>query len=294
METIGMSDGRRLAYEMYGPADGFVVFHHHGGPGSRLASIAPTALEAAGVRLVVPDRPGFGRSDALAAPRPLSGWATDLAQLADALGAGRITLTGFSAGAPFALAAAASLGGRVAAVAIMAGVGELTDPEVVVQLPPPFDTAVALARDDPDSLRSFLLAQPQPESALNMIIERATGADRAVYDDPGYLAEFRAAMAEAFAQGSDAYADEFLSLCSPWDFDVSSITAPVAFWNGDEDPNTLHQPYMAQRLVARIPRASLHVVPGAGAELVRHDTTADILRSLMAAANGVGGPTPLR
>ncbi|HET6873716.1 MAG TPA: alpha/beta hydrolase [Acidimicrobiales bacterium] len=284
MKAIKLSDGRRLAYEVYGPSDGFVVFHHHGGPGSRLASMAPSALRAAGVRLVVPDRPGFGQSDPLKAPRPISGWSTDLGELADAFSVGRMTVTGFSAGGPFALGAAARLGDRMAAVAVLAGAGELADPEVASTLPAPFDTAVALARDDPGGLRRYLMGQQQPEATLEMIIGRATGADRALYDDPEYLAEFRAAVKEAFAQGPTAYADEFVYLMLPWDFDVASITAPVAFWYGDQDPNPLHQPYMGERLVARMPRASLSVVAGAGAELGRHDATADILRALVALA----------
>jgi pimeloyl-ACP methyl ester carboxylesterase len=284
MEAIKLSDGRRLAYEIYGPSDGFLVFHHHGGPGSRLASMAPSALTAAGVRLVVPDRPGFGRSDPLEAPRPISGWSADLAELADAFGVGRMAVTGFSAGGPFALGAAARLSDRIAAVVVLAGAGELADPEVAPTLPAPFDTAVALARDNPGTLRRYLTEQPQPESTLEMILGRATGADRALYDDPDYLAEFRTAVEEAFVQGPTAYADEFVALMSPWDFDVASIKAHVAFWYGDQDPNPLHQPYMGERLVARMPRASLTVVAGAGAELVRHRATADILRGLVAVA----------
>lgn len=57
-------DGRTLTYAVAGDPDGSPVVAHHGTPGSRLfAALLDDAARAVGVRLLVPDRPGFGRSD---------------------------------------------------------------------------------------------------------------------------------------------------------------------------------------------------------------------------------------
>jgi hypothetical protein len=49
---------------------------------------------------------------------------------------------------------------------------------------------------------------------------------------------------------------------SPWDFDLSMITAPVSIWQGTEDTNV---PIASVRsLAARIPRSSVNIFPGEG------------------------------
>ena len=62
-DACTLSDGRTLSYATGGDPDGFPVVVHHGTPGSRLfgALLSEPAIEA-GVRLLVPDRPGYGRS----------------------------------------------------------------------------------------------------------------------------------------------------------------------------------------------------------------------------------------
>ena len=100
---------RTLAYLEVGDPLGPLVLHNHGGPSSRLeAALFDAAAKAHGLRFVGIDRPGIGRSD----PQPgrsFQGWAEDLLRVADALGAGRFAVTGWSEGGPWALAAAAYL-----------------------------------------------------------------------------------------------------------------------------------------------------------------------------------------
>jgi pimeloyl-ACP methyl ester carboxylesterase len=64
-KTFRLSDGRTMAYAEYGDPDGAVVLGCHGSPSSRLERHVEDAEDYRrwGVRLVVPDRPGFGRSD---------------------------------------------------------------------------------------------------------------------------------------------------------------------------------------------------------------------------------------
>jgi adenosylmethionine-8-amino-7-oxononanoate aminotransferase len=60
-----LPDKRRLAYAEYGDANGTPVFLFHGLPGPRLSwGLPPDNPFPARLRIVAPDRPGYGRSDA--------------------------------------------------------------------------------------------------------------------------------------------------------------------------------------------------------------------------------------
>lgn len=129
MDTLVLSDGRRLAFTQRGPADGTPVVYLHGLFGSPLSRPGDldAQLRALGVRWLFPHRPGFGESDP-APDRTLTSFADDLAQLADALALSTLRLVGVSAGAPYAAACAQALGDRVQGVAL---VGAPAPPEIL-------------------------------------------------------------------------------------------------------------------------------------------------------------------
>jgi pimeloyl-ACP methyl ester carboxylesterase len=62
-ETVELRDGRVLGYDEWGPGDGFPILGFLGTPLSRLAHLGHEAPDAAGVRLILVDRPGYGLSD---------------------------------------------------------------------------------------------------------------------------------------------------------------------------------------------------------------------------------------
>ena len=114
-EVLQLADGRRLAWSEFGTPTGPVLIYCHGTPSSRLEGLVLHHAALGGVRVLVPDRPGFGRSD----PQPgrsLTDWARDVAALADQLGIQRFAVSGISGGGPHALACAAHLGDRVSVV----------------------------------------------------------------------------------------------------------------------------------------------------------------------------------
>ena len=75
--VIQLPDKRNLAYAEYGDADGLPVFLFHGLPGSRLSwGLIPDHPFPPDIRIIAPDRPGYGKSD----PKPgrtLLDWADD-------------------------------------------------------------------------------------------------------------------------------------------------------------------------------------------------------------------------
>src|SRR5262249_5159103 len=94
----------------------------HGKPGSRLDWVLDDEwLRSRGLRLIAPDRPGYGLSDFRRRGRYLD-WPDDVAELMDSLGIKRFAALGVSGGGPFAAACAYRLGERVTRLAIVSSV----------------------------------------------------------------------------------------------------------------------------------------------------------------------------
>ena len=120
-QTILLPDGRTLGFADYGDPGGRPLFYCHGWPGSRLqARTIDEHGRRRGLRVIAPDRPGIGLSDARPG-RGFSDWPADIAGLADSLRIDRFLLLGISGGGPYALAAAALLPDRIDAVAVVSG-----------------------------------------------------------------------------------------------------------------------------------------------------------------------------
>src|SRR5471030_2256385 len=126
--VIRLRDGRRLAYSEQGDPDGWPIFHQHGMPGSRFEREAePDLYGSLGVRLITPDRPGYGLSDPHL-HRPLLDWPSDIAELADSLGIRRFGITGLSGGGIYALACAAAIPDRLTDVVVTGCPGPMQRP----------------------------------------------------------------------------------------------------------------------------------------------------------------------
>lgn len=136
-ETMGLPDGRTLAYTNYGQPEGEPLIFHHGIPGScLLGSLLDTAAREAGVCVIVPSRPGYGASDPH--ETTLATWAADCEALADHLSIGSFAVAGFSGGGPFALAVA-ERSERVTAVGLVGSLVPDSDGgllETLARVPP--------------------------------------------------------------------------------------------------------------------------------------------------------------
>ena len=107
------------------------------------------------VRVISPDRPGFGMST-FQPYRRLIDWADDVAVLADAVGADQFLVAGFSGGGPHALAVAHGLPDRVRAVAVIGGAGPIDAPDSLTGMNPANRLIFTLARRAPVVLRLLI------------------------------------------------------------------------------------------------------------------------------------------
>ncbi|RYP72110.1 hypothetical protein DL771_004441 [Monosporascus sp. 5C6A] len=104
--TVKLPDGRTLAWAEAGSPTGFPCFMFHGFPGSRVEA---RGFEDMGrrhnVRVICPDRPGYGLST-FQPNRRLLDWPVDVRYLARHLDLKRYSVLGGSGGGPHALACA--------------------------------------------------------------------------------------------------------------------------------------------------------------------------------------------
>jgi pimeloyl-ACP methyl ester carboxylesterase len=121
--TLRLSDGRRLCYAEFGDSRGLPVLAIHGTPGSRfMFGLTDVAARDRGLRIIAPDRPGYGHSD-YRRNLSLMRSAEDFVALVDGLGVERLAVIGVSGGGPHAIAAAAAIQERVALLALISPVG---------------------------------------------------------------------------------------------------------------------------------------------------------------------------
>lgn len=267
-QIITLADQRKLAYRCYGAKEGQPLYFFHGFPGSRLqAAIVEQQARAAGICIVAPDRPGFGRSD-LAPQRRIADWPADVAQLADALGHARFGVLGVSCGGPYALACAERIAPRLTYVGLMAGVGAMDVPATRRNQFPALRMLFALARVSSRLVGPMLWLDRRmfvgnPERAVRMLAGMLTAPDRQLLaNDPGLAECFAHSLAEAYAQGIAGAACEAHLIATEPGFDAHRINLPVHLYQGGQDRHVT--PAMTGHLAGQLPGARLRFHPDEG------------------------------
>ncbi|MCB0037407.1 MAG: alpha/beta hydrolase [Anaerolineales bacterium] len=284
-QTVQLPDGRRLGYATYGDPHGSPVFHFHGGNSSRLEGLwLAEAAEACQVRLVVPDRPGFGLSDPHPARTFLS-WAADVAELADALMIERFAVMGLSGGGPHAAVVAHQLPQRVTAVAIVSGVAPPEMPQRLRGVFFPLRLNFWAARYTPSLSRRFLSmmggSYADPDKFLQMVKQGMPRPDRELAErHPEVIHQFSTAAIESHRQGIDGDFAEWQLYVRPWGFALEEITVPVTLWYGTAD--TFAPAAMGQYLAQVIPHSQLQLLPDGGHFSTIYNYAEPILHTLLA------------
>jgi pimeloyl-ACP methyl ester carboxylesterase len=271
--TVGLADGRRLAFCEWGDLSGRPVVPFHGTPGSRLLRPDEEATTAAGVRLITIDRPGYGRSD----PRPdrtLLSWAEDSAEFVGLLRLPPCPIIGWSAGGPHALACAVRTPALVGSVGLVASIAPLDEVpsdwdgvsqesrELIEMLPRDRAAAIAGAKrrfswyaEDPGSMWDAGGDSNDPDAELL--------ADAAARDT------LIGVVREGARQGSVGYVAAWIAQSEPWGFNVADVSQAAQVWWGERD--TIVNRAEAEYLARTIPKATLTTYPNDGhLSLIHH------------------------
>ena len=264
--VLQLADGRRLGFAEYGTPDGAPIFIFHGTPGSRLMlRVADAPARRRGVRVIAPDRPGFGLSDRQPGRRLLD-WPGDVRALADFLGIERFAVAGISGGGPYTLACALKLPERLTVAGVISGMGPVVG-ELGGVLDRKHRLAFATMRRAPPLLHLVMAAaslgwQRIPERLLDALHAYMPPADQAIVARPEVRASLLAGLREAFRQGGRGATDELRLFVAPWGFRLEDIRAPVRLWHGEADD--LVPCAMGRHVAGAIPGCRAEFIPGAG------------------------------
>lgn len=262
---IRLPDGRRMAYSEWGDRGGRPIILINGTPTSRLLCPDAAATEAAGVRLITIDRPGYGRSDPRVG-RSILDWVDDFVELAAFLDLPPSPVIGWSAGGPYAMALGYRLPERVPTLALAASLVPFDEfPEFLDALPESLRAAIELLRRD----RAAGTAAFEKERAWfstegweTMFAHSWGDADDRVLADPPTMAAMKAMVCEAAHQGSVGFVADSIAMYSPWGFSVTEIEQPVHVFCGAADRQV--EPAEMDFLVEAIPAATFVRYPDEG------------------------------
>jgi pimeloyl-ACP methyl ester carboxylesterase len=277
-KTIQLSDGRTLAYLDIGDPGGRPLFYFHGGPGSRLEGLLFDELnQQLGIRMIAPDRPGFGLSD-FQKGRSYLDWPEDVRELADYLEIDRFAVLGWSSGGPHAAAVAHGIPQRLTVVAIVAGEGPYASDDF------PQSALMGTAFSGSSINKLFIWSANHASWLMRIFFtlarilifrdpagsgERSRSSGMSEKDTQLFTRrEFNAGMVEALRHGAEGWTHEYAIERRDWPFSLGDIRAPtVLVFHGEEDRGV--HPSIGEYMSARIPSCDqLTIFPGEGHSVV--------------------------
>jgi pimeloyl-ACP methyl ester carboxylesterase len=263
--TVRLRDGRELAVAISGPPDGVPLLYHHGTPGC-LYQPAASQSECAsrGLRYLTYSRAGAAGSTRNPG-RSVADVAADMEDVLDALDVGRCLVAGKSGGGPHALATAALLPDRVAAVISIAGCRPYGD-GFLDGMGEDNVEEFELALRGEEALRPFVmkhreaLKDADAQALVRDLASLLPEVDREVLTSEA--GADTVAVLVGGVQVPDGWIDDDLAFTRDWGFDLSQISVPTYVWQGSED---LMVPFHhGEWLVEHLPGAVAHLEQGEG------------------------------
>ncbi len=266
-QILKLKDGRQLSFASYGKLSGKAIFYFTGGNSSRLeGKWFEKAAREQNIRLIVPDRPGFGLSD-FQPERSFLDWAKDIEELADALKIENFAIFGLSGGSPHVAAVCYLLPERITRAAIISGVAPPEMPNKFKGMWLPVQMIFFFARYAP-SVNRFLLKQmssfyADKEKMLKQMMRAMPKPDQHLINNrPEIIDIFSEAASEAHRNGLDGDHWEWQMYVRPWGFALNDIKVKIGLWYGEVDGNV--PVGMGQYLAKHIPNSLLKIVPDGG------------------------------
>lgn len=266
-QQIRLRDGRRFAYTDAGPEHGTPVVLIHGNPGSRLMQHPDEGIiDRLGVRLIVPDRPGFGYST-YQVNRKLTDLPDDIIQLMNRLGVTRFSVFGVSAGGPYVAALAHKYPERVRSAAMVSGVAPFDRADAYAGVNDNYRAAYQLGKLPAWMLFPAMAWSNYALLANNVLkwkymVDNASPADLDVLGNPKIRAQINAFRKEATRFGSQGVVQETKIITRPWGFRLTDVRTPIHLWYWADDQIVSQQ--MGRFLHERLPNSIPHFEDGGG------------------------------
>jgi len=262
-----LPDGRAIGYAEYGDPGGLPAIALHGTPGCRfMFGLTDAAARARGLRIIAPERPGYGLSDTHHF-ETLAETADDVQAIADAFGLDRFVLIGVSGGGPHVVAAAALLRARILRMALVGPVGPIAECGEHIRMSHFHHFIFTHLAPSPHTAGAFFfglrtLLDWTPGVAYHLLMHRVTSTDRELLHRPEVRDNLEETIREALRSGVEGPLQDLRLYCGRWNLPLDEINVPAIVWQGSED--TIVPPDAAYRLAGALPDCRLEVIEGAG------------------------------
>ena len=270
-QVFQLPDGRNLAYNEYGEANGKPLFYFHGSPSSRVEAelfLSDETLRQLNVHLIAVDRPGLGLSDFLPNRRLLD-WPKDILALAGHLHFDKFSVLAYSLGGPYGMACAFAIPERLHKVGILSGAAMFTEPELMAKINEGTRNFLTMPSKKPLLSRIFLglmlgiMPRIAPEQFVKGAVSVLPEVDREVISSSReFQGGFIRMVREATRQGTRGAFHESLLAVTDFGFRLHEIQIPVLLWHGEEDKNIPVE--MARFAASAIPNHEAKFYPNEG------------------------------
>ncbi len=280
-QMIKLRDGRVFGFAEYGDPKGKPLFYFHGWPASRLGAEKYHAFaKKLHVRIISPDRPGYGLSD-YQKNRTLLDWPDDVVALADHLKTKKFAVMGVSGGGPYAAVCAYKIPQRITRIGIVVGLSPIYSREA-------FDGMMWMAKIGWANYGTYpfvrtIAAMMQYMNArfgLSLGLHRfffGAKSDRKIYSDERIRQATKMSFREAFRRGYKGPELDLKLYTTDWGFKLNDIQAKVYLWYGKDDQNATFA--MGKYYQSHILKSTLIVYPNEG-HLISISHAEEILKAL--------------
>ena len=260
---LTLKEGRQLGYGEYGDLDGTPLLLFHGAPGSHCEYHPDrSTLENLNIRLIVPDRPGYGLSDP-DENRTLISWADDVSQLMDHLAIASCPVLGFSGGGPYAMACAHEIPERISRLGLVSSLAPFDNPGGLDGMNDQSRALFALAAADSELFAAQIEGLVTDGGILYQLMTAGLPEpDAALFSSEAMVWMYQTNMKESVRTGVDGIVSDMLLYPQFWGFDPAAIDCETLLWQGMKDINV--PAAMGKYLSETIPGCRASFVPGQG------------------------------
>lgn len=277
--TIKLKDGRTLGYAEFGDPKGKPVFFLHGWPGCRFHALnIDEAAKEARVRVISPDRPGYGLSD-FQPNRILLDYPSDIMELANQLKIKKFAVLGVSGGGPYAAVCAYKIPHRLTKVGIVVGLAPTYIKGILKGMASASKIGWANYQKIPFTRYISCLFGLLQARYFTFLLPIGFFANQ----DQALISSRRKEIMlltrrSAFAQGLKGPELDLRLCTNDWRFDLKKIKTKVYLWYGEADKNVSLA--MARYYKQQIANSDLTVYPNEG-HLCQITHAEEILRKLV-------------
>ncbi|MEU9886077.1 alpha/beta hydrolase [Sphaerisporangium sp. NPDC051011] len=284
---VPLPDGRTCEVLLHGRHDRTLV-HQPGTPsGAAPDPLLAEVSDSLGLRVVIPLRPGYGRST----PNPgrrMADVPGDIEAVLAHLGVSEFVSAGYSGGGPHSLATAALASAcRAAAVVVSPAPRDAAGLDYYAGMAASNFEEWALADQGEPAVRPWLekqaaeLRERPIDTYVELFGDALPAPDRAVVDRDG-ATRIGVGLRKALENGIEGWLEDDIALTTPWGFDLTTVTTPVTFWSGRQDAfiSYAHTLWMAQQVSG----SDLHLLSAHGHLSLMRALLPDLLGDLVTKA----------